>query len=49
MFDSLDDDFKRADQATSTPRDRWLRYAAALLMSLLVLGGLYFGIRALEG
>jgi hypothetical protein len=49
MFNSLEGDFKRDDQAASTPRQRWLRYAAVLLVSLLAFGGLYFGIRFLEG
>jgi hypothetical protein len=49
MFESLDDDFKRDDQATTTPRERWLRYLAVLLVSLLAFGGLYAGIRLLEG
>ena len=49
MFDSLDENFKRDDQATSNPRERWLRYAAVLLVSLLAFGGLYVGNRFLEG
>ena len=49
MFDSLNDDFKRDDQAKSTPRERWLRNTTALLVALLAFGGLYIGIRLLEG
>ena len=48
MFNSLEEEFKRDDQATSTPRERWLRYAAVLLISAVLFGGLYAGIRFLE-
>jgi hypothetical protein len=48
MFNSLDEEIKRDDQATSTPRERWLRYAAVLLVSAVLFGGLYAGIRFLE-
>jgi hypothetical protein len=47
MFDSLDEKIKRDDQATSTPRERWFRYAAVLLVSMALFGGLYAGIRLL--
>jgi hypothetical protein len=49
MFDSLDDDFKRYDQSTSTQRERWIRYTVVVLVSLLAFGCLYAGIRLLEG
>lgn len=48
MFNSLDEDIKRADRASSTPRERWLRYAAVTLVSLVLFGGLCAGIRFLE-
>ena len=48
MFDSLEEEMKRNDEATSSPRERWLRYAAVLLVSLVLFGGLYAGIRFLE-
>ncbi len=48
MFNSLEEEIKRYDQATSTPRERWLRYAAVLLASIVLFGGLYAGIRLLE-
>ena len=47
MFDSLDEEMKRDDRATSTPRERYLRYAAVLLVSFALFGGLYAGIRLL--
>jgi hypothetical protein len=48
MFNSLDEEIKRDDHATSTARERWLRYAAVLLVSAVLFGGLYAGIRFLE-
>jgi hypothetical protein len=47
MFDSLEEQIKRDDQATSAPRDRWLRYAAVMVVTTLLFGGLYAGIRLL--
>ena len=47
MFNSLDDEIKRDDQKTSTPRERYLRYAAVLLASIILFGSLYAGIRFL--
>jgi len=48
MFNSLDEEIERDDQATSTPQQRWLRYAAVLLVSIVLFSGLYAGIRFLE-
>ena len=48
MFNSLDDEIKRDDQATSTPRERCLFYLAVALVSVVLFGGLYAGIRFLE-
>ena len=48
MFNSLDEEIKRDDQATSTSCERWLRYVGVLLVSAVLFGGLYAGIRFLE-
>ena len=48
MFTGLDEEIKRDTDAVSTPQERWLRYAAVLLISALLFGGLYAGIRLLE-
>jgi hypothetical protein len=48
MFTSLEEEIKRQDDAAHTPRDRWVRYAAVLLISVLLFGGLYTAIRLLE-
>jgi len=47
MFSSLDDQIRRYDQTTTTPRERWLYYAAVLLASIVLFGGLCAGIRFL--
>lgn len=44
MFNGLDEEIKRDDQAASPPWERWLRYAAVLLASAIAFGGLYAGI-----
>jgi hypothetical protein len=48
MFNSLDDEMRREDLATSTQRERWLRYAAVLVVSLVLFGGLYAFVRFVE-
>ena len=48
MFNSLDDEIQRDDQATTTARERWLRYAAVLLVTLALFGSLYAGIKFLD-
>jgi hypothetical protein len=48
MFDSLDEDFIRNDQSTSTTRERRLFYAVVILVSIILFGGLYAGLRYLE-
>jgi hypothetical protein len=47
MFCSLDEQIRRDDLATTTPRERWLYYAAVLLTSIVLFGGLYAGICSL--
>jgi hypothetical protein len=48
MFDSLDVRIKRDDQATTTPRSRWIFYASVLLVSVVLFAGMYAGVRFLE-
>jgi hypothetical protein len=48
MFTSLEEEIKRDDQATSTPRERRLFYAVVLLVSAILFSGLYAGIKYLE-
>jgi len=48
MFNSLDDEIKRDEQTASTPTQRYLQALAVLLVSIVLFGGLYAGIRFLE-
>ncbi len=48
MFDSLDEQMKHDDALETTPKERVLRWVAVAVVSVLVFGGLYFGVRMLE-
>jgi hypothetical protein len=48
MFDSLDDQMKLDEQKESTRTERMLRWAAAAIISVILFGGLYYGVRWLE-
>lgn len=48
MFENLDDKIKRDEQASSTPRERWVFYTIVVVLSVFLFGGLYAGIRYLE-
>ncbi len=47
MFETLDDHIKQDTQAESTRTERLLRWALALAVTVLVLGGLVVGVRSL--
>jgi hypothetical protein len=49
MFDSLDETMKHDLDATTTRTERIVRWVAVAVVSVLVFGGLYFGVRMLEG
>ena len=48
MFEGLDEEMKRDEQATSTKRERNLFYAVVFLVSCILFAGLYAGIKYLE-
>ncbi len=48
MFDSLSDQMKADEKASSSTAEVMLRWAAAAVIAVLVFGGLYFGVRLLE-
>jgi hypothetical protein len=48
MFDSLDDQIKHDAEQETTRGQRWLLVLTVVVVSLLVFGGLYFGVRMLE-
>jgi hypothetical protein len=47
MFESLDDQIKHDVEAGSSKKQRILVLVAALVVTVLVLGGVYFGVRML--
>jgi hypothetical protein len=47
MFESLDDQIKHDVDAGSSKKERILCWVAAVVATVLVLGGLYFGVRML--
>lgn len=48
MFSSLDEQIKHDEQTSSTVRERFIRYASIVLVSVLAFGGLYAGIMLLQ-
>lgn len=48
MFESLDEHIKHDDQVEQTRAERVFKWAAMVVLSLLVFGGLYFAIRMME-
>lgn len=47
MFETLEDHIRHDTEAESTRTERVLRWVLALVVTVLVLGGLYFGVRQL--
>ncbi len=48
MFDSLDDQIKHDTELETTKVQRLMRWAAAFVATVAILGGLYYGMRFLE-
>lgn len=48
MFDSLDEQMKHDLRESSSPRERLLLWISVAVVSVLVFGGLYVGVRVLE-
>lgn len=48
MFDSLDEEIREPEGGRPTTREKLVRYASIAVLSLVVFGGLYFVIVALE-
>jgi len=49
MFDSLADRIRQDDHNEVSKNERMIRYFAMFVISVLVFGGLYMGIRMLAG
>jgi hypothetical protein len=47
MFESLDDQMKHDDMETTTPREKYLRWALVAIVSIALFSGLYMGVRLL--
>jgi hypothetical protein len=48
MFETLDDRMKHDDAEETSPRERYLKWFLAAVVSVVVFGGLYMGVRLLE-
>lgn len=48
MFDSLDEQMKRDDKMEHTNTEKMMRWAVVAVTSVLLFGGLYFGVRLLD-
>lgn len=48
MFESLDEQMKRDEDEVTTPRERYLKWLLVGVVSVLLFGGLYMGVRLLE-
>lgn len=48
MFDTLDDRIKKDDCAERTPAQTWTGRALVAVLSIVLFGPLYIGIRMLE-
>lgn len=47
MFESLDEQMKHDEEATTTPKEKYMKWVLVALVSLAVFGGLYMGVRVL--
>jgi len=48
MFDSLADRIREDDQKEVNTTERYIRWAAVIVLSVVLFGGLYMGVRLLE-
>jgi hypothetical protein len=49
MFDSLADRIREDDQKNSNPTERIVRWVIVSVVSVVVFGGIYWGIHLLQG
>jgi lipid-A-disaccharide synthase-like uncharacterized protein len=47
MFESLDDQMKHDQQETTTKKEQVVKWALVGVISVLIFGGLYMGVRLL--
>jgi hypothetical protein len=48
MFDSLADRIREDEHQEVTTTERYIRWAAVIVISIVLFGGLYMGVRLLE-
>jgi hypothetical protein len=48
MFDSLDDQMKHDDAAVTSPREKYLKWAAMIVVTVVVFGGIYMVMHLME-
>ena len=48
MFDSLDDQMKHDDALVTSPREKYLKWGAMLVVTVVVFGGIYMVIQMME-
>ena len=48
MFDSLEEQIKRDDKAEISPKERVMHWVVIAVASVLVFGGVIYGIKMLE-
>jgi hypothetical protein len=49
MFDSLDEQIRKDEHKAVSNKERMMRWALILLITVIVFGGLYFGFTMLQG
>jgi hypothetical protein len=49
MFESLDEHMKLDDRKEVSPTERMLHWGLGIVVSILVFGGLYWGVHLLQG
>ncbi len=49
MFDSLDEQIRLDEHKSSSNTERWLRWLLVIVISVVVFGGLYWGVHLMQG
>ena len=49
MFESLEEQIKIDEHKASSNTERMIRWALIVLLSVVVFGGLYFGVHLMQG
>lgn len=49
MFDSLDDQIRIDEHKMTSNKERAFRFVLVLIITVVVFGGIYFGVHLMEG